>query len=201
LTGNQVMKCFAGIDDGFFRRGWRETLLVLAAHCLTDSGDLCPCLVASTTVTIDGMDVTDKAVSLVEEAKRSLSLGAVLVDTVVFAGFNILDAKRLYRETGVPVIVVYWYPPNREAVESALRRHFEDWRRRLNLLKDVWDKLIALECSKGKLLVAPYGVSAEDAWSIVCDLQVYTRQPEPLFTAHVIASSLSRRKGLSHNDA
>ena len=188
------MRCFAGIDDGFFRREWSETLLVLAVHCFTDEGDLCPCFVKSTSVTIDGMDVTDKAIMLVEKAKQRLNIDAVLVDTIVFAGFNILDAQRLYRETTVPVIVVYWYPPNREAVENALRKHFNDWEKRLALLQDTWDKLVALECSKGKLLIAPYGVSLDDAWRIVCNLQVYTRQPEPLFTAHVVASNLSRKR-------
>ncbi len=185
------MECYAGIDDGFFRRKWPHTLLVLAAHCFVEDW-LCPCLALADTVEIDGMDSTEKAIRLVNRAKQELSLGAVLLDTVVFAGFNILDAEELYRRTSIPVIVVYWYPPNREAVISALRKHFADWEKRLSLLRDTWNKLSRVRCEKGELLVAPYGIGAGDAWSIICRLQVYTRQPEPLFTAHVLASYLSK---------
>jgi len=187
------MECYAGIDDGFFRRGWPRTLLVLAAHCFVEEGKLCPCLVLAETVKIDGMDSTEKAIRLVNRAKRKLDLRVVLLDTVVFAGFNILDAEELYRRTSIPVIAVYWYPPNKEAVTSALRKHFADWEKRLSLLEDTWNKLSSVKCEKGELLVAPYGIGAGEAWRTVCRLQVYTRQPEPLFTAHVLASALSKK--------
>ena len=191
------MECYAGIDDGFFRRDWAHTLLVLAAHCFIENR-LCPCLALADTVEIDGMDSTEKAVGLVNKAKQKLGLRAVLLDTVVFAGFNILDAEELYRRTSIPVVAVYWYPPNQEAVISALRKHFADWRRRLSLLEGTWSKLSRVKCERGELLVAPYGIEAGEAWRIMCRLQVYTRQPEPLFTAHVLASALSKR--LVHRD-
>ena len=186
------MECYAGIDDGFFRRDWPHTLLVLAAHCFVEDR-LCPCLALADTVEIDGMDSTEKAIRLVNKAKQELGIRAVLLDTVVFAGFNILDAEELYRRTRIPVIVVYWYPPNREAVTNALRKHFTDWEKRLSLLEATWNKLSRVRCEKGELLVAPYGIEAGEAWRTICRLQVYTRQPEPLFTAHVLASDLSRR--------
>jgi endonuclease V-like protein UPF0215 family len=183
--------CVAGIDDGYFKRDWRKTTFVLAAHCWRNDA-LCPCLVLGDVVEIDGIDSTEKAISLVKEALHELGgLEAVLLDTVIFAGFNILDAGRLHEETNVPVIAVFWYEPDREAVRRAIVKHFDDAEQRLRLLEETWSRLTRIECGKGSLLIAPYGVSVEKAWELVCSLQIYTRQPEPLFTAHVMASRLS----------
>ncbi|BEP18308.1 DUF99 family protein [Pyrofollis japonicus] len=183
--------CVAGIDDGYFKRGWRKTTFVLAAHCWRNNA-LCPCLVLGDFVEIDGMDSTDKAISLVKRALRELDgLEAVLLDTVIFAGFNILDARRLNEETSVPVIPVFWYEPDRDAVRRAITKHFDDAEQRLKLLEETWSRLTRIVCSKGSLLIAPYGLSTDKAWELVCSLQIYTRQPEPLFTAHVMASRLS----------
>ncbi|KSW11527.1 hypothetical protein CF15_01425 [Pyrodictium occultum] len=185
----------AGLDDGFFQRGWRRTLLALAVHCRRE-GSLCPCRVLLDTVEVDGLDATWKAARLVRRALgEGFRLEAVLTDTVVFAGFNILDPERLYRETGVPAVAVYMYPPRREAVERALRLHFPDWRERLAVLEEAWSRLRSAECRRGRLLLAAYGMEPRDAWRLACSLQLYTRHPEPLFTAHQAASMLSRTLG------
>jgi endonuclease V-like protein UPF0215 family len=121
-----------------------------------------------------------------------LGLEAVLLDTPVFAGFNVAEPWRVAEETGVPVVVVYMYPPRRERVERALRLHFPDWRRRLRVLERVWDDLRLAACPRGKLLYAAYGLGAGEAVGLLCGLQLYTRVPEPLYTAHAAASGLSR---------
>ena len=184
--------CVAGFDDGFFERGWEKTLGVLAVPSSRGSS-LCPCGVYMSTLTVDGLDATARAAELVARTLERYELDAVLLDTNIYAGFNILDPETLYRETRVPVIVVYWYQPNRDAVRRALERHFADWRLRLGILERVWSRLSRATCPKGALLLASYGIGFGEAWSLVCSLQLHTRQPEPLFTAHQLASMLSRQ--------
>jgi len=194
-TAGEVEHCVAGLDDGFFERSWSRALMVLAVHCWR-GGELCPCRILLDTVEVDGIDATEAAERLARRARAErLHLEALLTDTVVFAGFNILDPAELQHRLGLPVVVIYWYPPRREAVERALRLHFPDWRKRLAILEDVWARLRRVECSRGSLLVAPYGVSYSYAWGLVCRLQLFTRHPEPLFTAHRAASMLSRALG------
>ncbi len=184
--------CVGGLDDGFFRRGWSSTIAALAVMCWRGSV-LCPSHVLLGRLTVDGLDATPVASMLARRAlEEGYELGALLLDTVVFAGFNVLDPALLHAETGVPVVVVYWYPPRREAVERALRLHFRDWRERLGILEAVWSRLRRVECPRGGLLVAPYGMGYGEAWRLVCRLQLYTRAPEPLYLAHVAASGLSR---------
>ena len=185
--------CYGGVDDGFFRRCWPRSLAVLAVHC-SRGGDLCPCGLLHGFFTVDGLDATEVIVGLVRAAqRRGYRLRALLLDTVVYAGFNVAEPWRIHGETRVPVIVVYWYPPRRGAVERALRLHFRDWRRRLEVLERVWGDLREVPCPRGGLLVAGYGVDPGEAWRIVCGLQLFTRHPEPLYTAHTVASELSAR--------
>ena len=187
--------CVAGIDDGYFERDWSRTLMALAIHCW-HGGRLCPCRLLLDTVTVDGLDATDVAERLVRRAlSEKLEIEALLTDTVVFAGFNILDPIELHYRLGLPVIVVYWYPSHREAVERALQLHFSDWKRRLGVMEEVWNRLRYVRCRRGGLLVAVYGADYAYAWSLVCNLQLFTRHPEPLFTAHRTASMLSRALG------
>lgn len=183
---------YGGLDDGRLPPGRRGRVpLVLSLHRSVE-GLLCPCRLEATWVTIDGLDATEAAIGLVGEGLRACgSLGAVLLDTVVYAGFNLVEPWRLHGETGVPVIVVYHYPPDAGAVERALRLHFPDWEYRLSVLERVWESLRPAECPRGRLLYASYGLDPGEAWRLLCRLQVFTRTPEPLYAAHVAAGALS----------
>jgi len=185
------LECYAGIDDGFFRKEWSKTVAVLAVHC-TSSSLLCPCAVYTSEFTVDGLDATNVIAELAERAARDYPLKTILLDTVVFAGFNIADIDGIYERVGVPVIAVFWYEPRREAVERALKLHFPDWRLRLSLLEKAWTTMSRIPCPRGSLLASWRGLSASEAANLLCSLQLYTRQPEPLYTAHMIASTLSR---------
>ncbi len=187
-----MLRCYGGIDDGYFERGQKETILSLAIHCASKNY-YCPTRIYATRIRVDGTDSTEKAIELLEKSKAdNISLSAVLLDTNIFAGFNILDPEHLYSHTKIPVIVAYWYPINEEAIESALYKHFNDWHTRLQVLRHTWRRLRRISCERGDLFIAPYGIDYEEAWSIVCSLQIFSRQPEPLYTAHVFSSALSK---------
>ncbi len=184
-------RCVAGFDDGRFSKSWRCTLGVLSLHCWAGP-HLCPCGAVVTRLTVDGMDSTERIIEAVERA-RGLGYGveALLLDTNVFAGFNVADPEAVASRLGLPVLVVYWYPPRREAVERALRLHFPDWRERLRLLEEAWSRLRQAPCPRGGLLLAVYGADWGWGHRLLCGLQLYTRAPEPLYTAHTLASELS----------
>lgn len=194
MAAREFRECFGGVDDGFFDKSWLYTSAVLAVHCFENS-ILCPQSVYTSRFTVDGLDATDVIVALVRRAlEDKTSLRMVLLDTPIFAGFNIAEPWRVYEETNVPVVIIVWHQPSRDAVERALKLHFKDWVQRLSILDNVWRDLKRIKCPRGELFIAVYGISYADAWREVCRLQVYTRQPEPLYTAHTVASTISRRK-------
>jgi len=180
-----------GVDDGFFEKGWRSTVLALALMEWR-GGVLCPRGARLGRVSVDGLDATSVLSRLVGGVE---GLRLVLLDNVVYAGFNLVEPWRVFEETGVPVVVVLRYPPRRGMVESALRRHFRDWELRLGVLEKVWNSLRPAPCPRGGLLLAPYGLGWGEAVGEVCGLQVFTRVPEPLYMAHVVASGVSRSLG------
>jgi len=89
-------------------------------------------------VTIDGLDATEKLVSML----RRWSFDAVMLAGVSFAGFNLVDPTVVFEEFNKPVIVISRTKPNNIAVKNALRQHFEDWRVRWGVfekLGPVWE--------------------------------------------------------------
>ncbi len=190
-----LYQCYGGVDDGYFKRGWRYTVLALALHC----GDkLTPSYIGFELVRVDGADATFRIVELV---RRSLTrfrfdIELLLLDTPVFAGFNIADPAYIHTTLGIAVASIYHYPPNRDAIVKALEKTFpgETWR--LKILERDWARLRKLHCPKGLLYVAAYGVTVTELYTKICMLQRFTRTPEPLYTAGAAASAASRLRGV-----
>ena len=187
-----MLTCFVGVDDGYFKRSWRRTVLAAAAHCY-HGGTLTPCLVSLEPVTVDGADAT---YSIRQAAGRLLprcgGSALLLLDTPIYAGFNVADPQYLSEELGVPLVTVYHYPPDRDAIARALEKHFPGERWRLSILVEDWRRLRPIDCPRGRLYIACYGIGFLEAVSHVCSLQLFTRTPEPLYTAGTVASAVSR---------
>jgi len=192
--------CLAGLDDGFFEKNWEKTLLALAVHC-TCRDILVPASVYLEPVTVDGMDVTEATIQLLRRARYEYNIAVLFTDTVIFAGFNILDPEKVYQETSVPVVTVNLYPHNQEKIRRALEKHFPDHEYRLKLLKENWKRQKQASCRKGRVLIAAYGISYTEAWRLLCRAQVYSREPEPLYTAGVLASAATKALTLEEKTA
>jgi endonuclease V-like protein UPF0215 family len=190
------LECFIGVDDGYFQRNWVYTGLAAALHC--SSGEqVLPYSIALGRVRVDGADAT---YSICRLARRLLAqvhtmggeLKAVLLDTPIYAGFNVADPAYISSELGVKVVVVYHYMPDREAIVRALEKNFpgESWR--IKILADSWKKLTKVSCPRGDLFISPYGLSLSEAYELTCRLQIFTRTPEPLYTAGVAATAIAK---------
>ncbi len=187
------MECFVGVDDGYFERSWRRTVLAAALHCTTADG-IVPCSLSATWITVDGADATYAIMEAVRRLQPPYGCRrlVLLADTPIYAGFNVADLEYVSEELGIPVISVYHYEPDREAIRAALAKHFpgEDWR--VRVLEKDWRRIRRVDCSRGVLYASTYYIGFLEAASILCRLQVYTRSPEPLYTAGVFASAVSR---------
>ncbi|WP_297506218.1 DUF99 family protein [Thermococcus sp.] len=137
-------------------------------------------------ITVDGKDATEAMISAVTES-RFKDLRVILLKGITYAGFNVVDVERLYRETGLPVVVVVRKRPDVDAMESALRKHFPDAVERIGLIRKAPP---LVEVIPEKLYLQAIGVDEKTAREIV---RVTTRSgliPEPLRLAHMIASAV-----------
>ena len=172
-----------GFDDGTFRfKGRGRTILI--GVVMKGSQDVVGVL--SRWITVDGRDATDKMIDAILSS-RFEDLRVIMLKGITYAGFNIVDIQRLSRETGLPVVVVIRKKPDQKAMEDALRKHFPDWRERIELLKKAGE---VFEMIPGRLYYQAVNIPPEQAEEIIKITQKSSLIPEPLRLAHMIASAV-----------
>ncbi len=137
-------------------------------------------------ITVDGSDATSLMVDAINSS-RFRDLRIILLKGITYGGFNVVDVERLSAETGLPVIVVIRKRPDIDAMESALRKHFRDSDRRIELLRKA---PTVRELVPGRLYYQCYGLSEETAREIIRTTTRSGFTPEPLRLAHMIASAV-----------
>ena len=175
-----------GFDDGTFsfssKLGREKT--ILTGVVMKGSQEVVGVL--SRWITVDGRDATDAMIDAVLSS-RFKDLRVILLRGITYGGFNVVDVERLYRGTGLPVVVVVRKKPDLKAMETALRKHFPDAEERIELLRKAPP---LAELLPGKLYIQAAGVDERTAEEIV---RVTTKTgliPEPLRLAHMIASAV-----------
>ena len=175
-----------GVDDGAFvphSRGFAPIIGVVFRGGYWLDG------VVSTKVEIDGFDATDKLSSMIIRSAHYRQLRVIMLDGITFAGFNVVDIKRLNAETGLPVIVVTRDRPNFDDVHSALKNLPESEKRWEALLNA--GQIFEVNTKTKKVYIEISGISEDDARKIVKLTSTRSSVPEPLRVAHLIASGLS----------
>ncbi|WP_457750658.1 endonuclease dU [Thermococcus sp.] len=177
-----------GFDDGTFSFSSKlsRDKTVLVGVVMKGSSEVVGVL--SRWITVDGMDATEAIADAVVNS-RFKDLRVMMLKGITYAGFNVVDLEELHSMTGLPVVVVIRKRPDLNAMEAALRKHFEDAEERIRLLR----KAPPLhEIIPGKLYIQALGVDERTAEEIVRTTTKTGLIPEPLRLAHMIASALMR---------
>ncbi|NHW44465.1 MAG: DUF99 family protein [Candidatus Verstraetearchaeota archaeon] len=144
-------------------------------------------------IEVDGLDATEK---LLDMTGKIGSLDVVLLGGVTFGGFNIIDPVAVNESLGVPVVVVTTERPDNEAVLSALKKHFEDWRLRYGVFERLASVSPIYEAKlnprENPVFLEVVGMEFERALEILRRVTVRGRVPEPLRVANRVAKAVSR---------
>jgi len=167
---------FLGFDDGF---GYGEAYLV---GCVTAGTYVEGFMVGK--IEIDGLDVTDRIIELVNSSKFRIQLKCIFLDGLTFAGFNVADIVKIHDETGIPVIVVMRKMPDMDRIRDALM-NLKDFERRIRIIENAG----AIEKIEG-LFVQIAGCDVEDARIFIRASKLKGKIPEALRIAHLVASAL-----------
>ncbi len=172
----------AGVEDGSFLRGQKPNRVPLCCAVMEGSKILRVHLVD---IEIDGLDATDKLISIVDGLVDVFILGGV-----TFAGFNIIDPFKLHEAFGVPVIIYAEKHPDSRAIFKALRENFSDWRLRWDVISRLGDieHLVIRGC---RVFFEVIGASKSWARRVLEETALICRIPEPLRVAGLIARGLS----------
>lgn len=176
-----------GVDDGVFKPHTRGSVPVVG---VVFRGGYWLDGVMHTKVRVDGFEATDKIASMILNSSHHKQLRVIMLDGITFAGFNIVDIRRLNAETGLPVITVTREKPNLEEIRNALKnlpRSEERWKAVLNA-GEMFEVLVGDK--EKKIYVQTAGICKEDAEKILKITSTRSHIPEALRVAHIIASGL-----------
>ncbi|AKB76875.1 hypothetical protein MSHOH_0392 [Methanosarcina horonobensis HB-1 = JCM 15518] len=141
-------------------------------------------------ITRDGLDATETMITMIKNSRHYGQLRIIMLDGITYGGFNVVDIEELYRETGLPVIVVMRSYPDFEKIRSALR-HFSDGEERWNIIKKAGkiEKLFTGR-NEASIYIQKTGIGAKSAEKIIRLTSIRSSIPEPLRVAHLIATGI-----------
>ncbi|MEM4040825.1 MAG: DUF99 family protein [Ignisphaera sp.] len=187
--------CYLGIDDGYFDVAYKriklkhKTVLVGAVVCFDRFKDLYIEL-----VTVDGLDALGSAFAILEKSLSLYNIDAVFLDGVTYAGFNIVDPRKLYALGDTPIITVFRHRLDLSKIYLALEKHFRDYRYRYEVIENIYSKSIELELKHipTTIRIHVLGMDIVRAKRVVIEQCKVFADPYPLRIADRVASLAGR---------
>ena len=175
-----------GIDDGKFIPHTQGNALVIG---VVFRGGRSLDGVMHTTIAIDGLDATEKLTAMINGSPHKNQLRLVMLNGMTFGGFNLVDIRKLYINTGLPVITITQDKPDLDAMHDALK-HLPDTELRWQIVLNAG--IIHEVTNKGvKLYIGIVGITLKDSLSVLDATSTRSSLPEPLRVAHLIASGIT----------
>ena len=175
-----------GVEDGSFQAFQKEESYAYLCGVLTESGYIKKVRLAR--ILVDGLDATKKLLGLLEDVEAE----AIILGGITFAGFNVVDPRSVFKETGIPVIVYSGTRPDNERMLAALKRHFVDWRERWGIIRSLGPVHgVTTLPREPPAYFEVVGGSPEWAEEVLRGSTVVSRIPEPVRVAGLIARGLS----------
>lgn len=175
-----------GVDDGKFVPHTEGVVIVVG---VVFRGGRWLDGVMHTHVAIDGFDATEHIASMITSSPHCKQLRLVMLNGITFAGFNVVDIKKLSLATKLPIIALTRDKPDLEAIRKALNnlpKSEERWKMILEA-----GEIYEVCCRGKKIYMEIAGISLVDAREIVELTSIRSSFPEPLRVAHLIASGIS----------
>jgi hypothetical protein len=178
-----------GIDDGSFVPHTKGKALVVGA---VFRGGKWLDGVLRTYVDIDGTDATKRIVDMVNASRHKGQIRVIMIEGLTFAGFNVVDIKRIFKETGLPVIALNRKRPDFLKVKRALQ-HLPRWQQRWKVLQSAGRiHPVSPKRYKSSVYMQIVGITRSDAEKLVKLTSTRSLLPEPLRVAHLIATGIVR---------
>ncbi len=177
-----------GVDDGVFTPRMEGLVQVVG---VVFRGGYWLDGVMHTNVEVDGFDATDKITSMIIGSPHYKQLRVVMLNGLTFAGFNVVDIKRLNMQTKLPVITVTRERPNFAEIHKALKnlpKGEERWRAILNAGK-IFE--VSTRDRRERVYMQISGIFEENAKQILRLTSTRSNIPEALRVAHLVASGIS----------
>jgi len=170
-----------GFDDASFQPEHRGNVPIIGAifsHMRLEG-------VVTGKVRRDGINATTRIEEIISQSRFAPQLQLILLQGIAVAGFNVIDIHRLHQILEIPVMTISRKLPDMGAIQKALLEKVPGGRRKWQLIK----RAGAME-SVANVYIQRAGISYETAEIFIKQHAVHSHIPEPLRTAHLIATGL-----------
>jgi endonuclease V-like protein UPF0215 family len=133
----------------------------------------------------DGSDAAEELEKLITGSKFFGHAQLIMLQGIAFGGFNVIDVIYLNKQIGLPVLVVVRKRPDMDSIKKALISHVPNGKKKWSLI----EKLGPVE-PVGSVYVQRAGISLDQAAAVIERFAIHSQIPEPLRTAHLIASAI-----------
>ena len=182
-----------GIDDGPFSKDDKEVIVI---GVVFRGGEFLDG-VLRTYVSVDGLDATEKLSSMVNSSKHKQQIKVIMLDGITLGGFNIVDVKKLYVETKIPIIVINRKVPDLKSIKKALEKNLDDFEKRWKMILNA-GKIKQMKLGNFSIYYQNVGVDDEETEEIILISLKHAQIPEPLRVAHLIASGIVKGESNGH---
>jgi endonuclease V-like protein UPF0215 family len=182
-----------GIDDGPFTKNDKEVIVI---GVVFRGGEFLDG-VLRTYVTVDGLDATEKLSKMINSSKHKQQLKVIMLDGITLGGFNIIDVKKLYSETKLPILIVNRKPPDLRSIKVALEKNFDDFEKRWKMILNA-GKIKEMKFEKFFVYYQNIGIDDDEAEEILSISIKHAQIPEPLRVAHLIATGVVKGESEGH---
>jgi hypothetical protein len=180
-----------GVDDGVFVPHTKGVVVVVG---VVYRGGYWLDGIMRTEVEIDGFGATEKIASMIAASTQYHQLRVVMLNGVTFAGFNVVDIKKLFERVRLPVIAVTREKPRFKDIRKALQ-NLPEYSKRWEAMENAGAIIkVHTRGTEQAVYVQIAGISENDAKKVVKSTSTRSNIPEPLRVAHIIASGLTRPK-------
>jgi len=171
-------------DDASFNRNQKRVLVV---GVVFRGGSFLDGLL-SAIVEKDGNDATEKIVEIITNSSHHDQLSVIMLNGITFAGFNVVDIKKLNKLTKLPVIVVQRKMPDLKRFSRTLMI-FPDKDKKSSAYRNAGD-FKSVKINNKILFYQSRGIGKDAVEQILKITCIRSTIPEPLRQAHLIASGL-----------
>lgn len=182
-----------GIDDGPFTKNDKEVIVI---GVVFRGGEFLDG-VLRTYVTVDGLDATEKLSKMINSSRHKQQLKVIMLDGITLGGFNIIDVKKLYSETKLPILIVNRKPPDLRSIKVALEKNFDDFEKRWKMILNA-GKIKEMKFEKFFVYYQNIGIDDDEAEEILSISIKHAQIPEPLRVAHLIATGVVKGESEGH---
>ena len=145
--------------------------------------------VMKTTVAVDGEDATEKIQKMVNQSSHKEQLKLIMTRGITIAGFNYINIKQLYEESGLPVVSVVDRIPNLEKIKEAIQ-NVSNWEERFNVISNSSSiREISTSLNEEPVYVQAVGIDGKELDKLLKKLTIVGRIPEPIRVARLIATA------------